>query len=323
MTVRTKEIENVKVVRSQIRYRSADGMTIIHGRIWKPAGDQPEIRAILQICHGMSEYIERYEEFATFLASRGFLVAGNDHLGHGESVLDQSRYGFFAKRNGNDCVIADIHRLRRELQQRYPETPYFMLGHSMGSFLVGQYIELHGEGMAGAIIMGTGFPTPVSIIFGMGLCRFLAFLMGWHHRSKIITLLTSGNYNRQFKPNRTPVDWLSKVESVPAEFCSNPKSAFSFTINGYYNMFKGILFMEKKKNMKKIPKSLPLLLVSGAKDPVGGNGRQVIAAYQAYAQAGIRHIQGKLYKDDRHELLNESDRETVYRDLLRWMEKWI
>lgn len=321
MSSRINQMETCEVVRTEAAYRSADRLTVIHAMIWRPRDKKEKVRGIVQICHGMSEYKERYDDFACFLASHGFLVACNDHLGHGDSVVDDSRYGYFAKKDGNGCLIADIHRLRTELQRRYPEKPYLMLGHSMGSFLLRQYITLYGEGLSGAVIMGTGSPKAFSVFLGMGLCQVMALFRGWHHRSRLLVLMTSGAYNRQFKHTKTPVDWLSKVESVSREFCSNPRSSFSFTLNGYYNMFRGIRSMQRKKNMRRIPKSLPLLLVSGAEDPVGDNGRGVIAAYQAYAGIGVRHIQGKLYKNDRHEILNESDRETVYRDILRWLEK--
>ena len=159
-------------MKRNLYYTSADGETRIHAILWIPEG---EVRAVLQISHGMVEYIGRYERFAEYLNEYGICVVGNDHLGHGESVTSDEKHGFFKQPDGNECVIKDIHKLRLYMGKQYPNTPYFMLGHSMGSFLIRQYMMLHGEGLSGVIVMGTGAqPEPVLV-----LAKLLCFATHW------------------------------------------------------------------------------------------------------------------------------------------------
>ena len=306
--------------RNDFYYPSADGLTRIHAAEWLPAGAP---RAVLQICHGMTEYIGRYEGFASYLAERGFYVTGNDHLGHGESVRPAKTdlHGYFSHPDGNECVIADIHTLRTRTRERFPDLPYFFLGHSMGSFLTRQYIELHGEGLSGAVIMGTGTtPGPV-LLGGMGICRFISCFRGWQYRSVFVDRMAGGSFTRRIKPLRTPKDWLTKDQAIVNRYIADPNCTFLFTVNAYYQMFRGMRFMQRPDNTAKIPKDLPLFLVSGAEDPVGNYGKGVAAAFAAYRKAGLSDVSMKLYPNDRHELLNETDREVVYADLLLWFLK--
>ena len=303
-------------MRQDFFYPSADGETRIHALEWLPEG-RPA--ATLQLCHGMAEYIARYDEFASFLAENGFYVTGNDHLGHGQSVTSPDRLGYFNDPRGNECVIADIHALRQRTFTGYPGVPHFMLGHSMGSFLLRQYIELYGEGLSGAIVMGTGSQPPAVLSAGKAICRTAARFHGWTYRSGLMNSMAFGSYNKKFEPARTPSDWLSRNTASVDAYEADPLCGFMFTVNGYYHMFRGIEFAQKAENIAKIPRSLPLLLVSGAEDPVGGFGAGVQPVYEAYRAAGITDVQLKLYPADRHEILNELDRDKVFADLLDWM----
>ena len=304
--------------KKEFTYPSADKKTEIHAVIWKPEG---EVRAVLQICHGMVEYIGRYDRFACFLADQGFLVTGNDHLGHGASVTSDDEHGYFGHPDGNKHVIADIHHLRKAAQKKYPDVPYFMLGHSMGSFLLRQYLTLHGEGLTAAIIMGTGSQPQMILAAGKLLCRTIALFRGWHYRSNLVDGMAFGGYNKKFEPARTRNDWLTKDTSVVDAYCGDPWCIFQFTVNGYCQMFIGI--EAAQKNVGRIPKDLPLLIVSGADDPVGGFGKGVKEVYESCRKAGIRDVSLKLYPDDRHEILNETDYQTVYDDLLGWMGNYM
>ncbi len=297
-------------------YPSSDKKTQIHGIVWAP--EQPP-KAVLQICHGMVEYIDRYDEFARYAASRGYYVVGNDHLGHGASVVSDDQHGYFAHPNGNECVIADIHRLRTMVQKKYPDLPYFILGHSMGSFLTRQYIQIHGKGLAGAIIMGTGSQPDIVLHIGKLICRTIAQFRGWHYRSAFVDGMAFGGYNKQFEPARTPNDWLTKDTAIIDACIGNPWSTFRFTVNAYYHMFRGIQYIQKPVHIEQIPKDLPLLFVAGGDDPVGNNGKSVIKVYKEYKKAGIKNVKIKLYPNDRHEILNETDRDVVYEDLLYWL----
>ena len=299
-------------------YQSQDGVTRIHAIEWIP--DVP-VQAVLQICHGMVEYIDRYDDFARYLARHGYYVTGHDHLGHGQSVQDDSCHGYFHETKGNEYVIGDIHRLRKRTLKKYPNVPYFILGHSMGSFLVRQYIELYGKGLSGAIIMGTGAQPAPLLIAGKSLCRIIAAQKGWDYRSKFIDNMVFASYNKRFEPARTDKDWLTKDEKIVDAYLAHPWCTFRFTVNAYYHMFRGIQFLQKKKNICKIPKNLPLFLVAGSDDPVGNFGKNVKKVYRIYQACQIQDVQLKLYETDRHEILNETDRLDVYRDLLDWMNE--
>ncbi len=303
-------------MKNDLTFPSSDGQTKIHAIEWLPDG---EPTAVLQICHGMCEFIDRYDAFARFMAGHGFYVVGNDHLGHGASVTEDSRHGYFAKEDGNGCVLSDLHTLREMTETRFPGLPYFWIGHSMGSFLTRQYIARHGEGLAGAVIMGTGSQPGAVLAGGKAICGLLSAFRGEEYRSPLLTKMSFGAYNERIDPLRTKSDWLTKDEDIVDAYNANPWCTFAFTVNGYRNLFLSISDCQDRKTVAKIPKNLPLLLVSGAEDPVGKYGADVDAVTKAYREAGILDVTEKLYPGDRHEILNELDRETVYEDLLRWM----
>ena len=299
-------------------YPSKDVVTTIHAIEWTP--DEPP-RAILQICHGMCEYIDRYDEFAQFMRSHGFVVVGNDHLGHGQSVASDDLHGFFAEYNGNLTVLKDIHTLRKMTKEKYPGIPYFILGHSMGSFLTRQYISRCGKGLAGAVIMGTGSSQDKTLRAAMRVCRTIAAFKGWKHRSETVHKLSMGKYNKHFEPTRTICDWLTKDTEFVDAFVQDPLCMFRFTLNAYYNMFASIEDCQAQEVIDRIPAELPMLLISGQEDPVGDYGEGVRIAFQRYHDAcKDRDLTMKLYENDRHEILNETDREQVFADLLDWME---
>lgn len=304
-------------MKKEFYYPSSDGVTQIHGIEWLPEGD---VEAVLQICHGMVEYIDRYDGFAKYLTERGFCVVGHDHLGHGKSVQSQEHLGFFHETAGNKYVIADIHRLRKITQKKYGEVPYFMMGHSMGSFLLRQYLTMRAEGLAGAIIMGTGCMPYSLLAAGQKVCKAIAAVKGWNYRSEFVNQLGMGGYNKQFEPSDSTKDWITSDEEMRKAYEADPLCSYTFTVNGYYQMFEGMKVLTKKESMAKIPKDLPVFFVSGAEDPVGENGKGVVKVFQKYENSGISDVQMKLYPGDRHEILNETDRMEVYEDLYQWMK---
>lgn len=304
-------------MRKDFYYLSNDQETKIHAAEWIP---DKKPKAVLQIIHGMVEHIGRYAEFAEYLADAGFYVVGNDHLGHGESVTSDEKHGFFHAEHGNEYLIGDIHELRQRTSLVYPDIPYFMLGHSMGSFLLRQYITLYGEGLKGAVIMGTGSQPSVVLKAGRFLCRSIAAAKGPMYRSQTLDNVAFGSYNSKFQPSRTTHDWLTKDEQIVDKYLADLWCTFTFTVRAYDQMFYGIEYIQNKDHIAKIPKDLPLLVVSGAEDPVGDFGKGAYEAYQTYHDAGIKDIQIKLYPGDRHEILNETDRQQVYEDLRNWLE---
>ena len=304
-------------MRLERKFRSSDRKTDIHVLLWIPDG---EIRGVLQIAHGMCEFAERYDGFAAFLAEHGYVVCANDHLGHGKSVTGESELGFFREKDGDGALIRDMRRLHVIMKKKYPDIPYFMLGHSMGSFLVRQYMEMYGQALDGVIVMGTGSYPRAVIRFGKGLCRCRAMMKSWHYRSHLIENIAKGSYNKAFEPARTPYDWLSRDENIVDRFASNPLDTFAFTVNGYYSMFSAIEKAQNRKRIARIPKDLPILLVSGTMDPVGNFTEGVKTAYEDMKKAGISDVQLRFFEGDRHEILNETDCEEVYQYLLGWLE---
>lgn len=299
--------------------KSSDGKTRIHGICWIPEINR--IKGILQIAHGMVEYIDRYDDFARYLCNMGFVVTGNDHLGHGDSVPEED-WGYLGEK-GFEYMVEDIHKIQRHFAKRFPEAPYYLLGHSMGSFITRAFLIKHGGGLDGAIIMGTGYHPPALAAFGRGLAKIIAAVKGWRYRSGFVNKMAFGSYNRKFEPARTAFDWISRDEAKVDAYVAEPRCQFVFTLNGYYELFKGIGFISNKKNMMRMPKQLPILFVSGDADPVGGKGKGVQKVYDMFVLAGMENMEIIFYEGARHEILNETNREEVYRDISDWLNKEI
>ena len=306
-------------MKREFTYESTNGKNTIHGISWIP--DEKPI-AILQIVHGMVEFVDRYDDFAQFLASNGILVLGEDHLGHGASIQSEKELGYFGK-DGNRFLIGDIHRLRLMAEGLHPGIPYFMLGHSMGSFLVRQYLTEgdtpYAEGLAGAIIMGTGWQPHIALHLGKIITKLIGSFRGEFYRSRFIQNMAMGSYNKRIEQPRTKDDWLTRDEKIVDIYEQEPLCQFRFTTNAYYHMFCGIEKCQNTAAMRRIPENFPLLFVSGTDDPVGNYGegvRKTFIKYQEHSKA-ITDI--KLYESGRHEILNELNRAEVYQDLLDWM----
>ncbi len=307
-----------KVREKEFTLFSHDRRTTLHGICWIPEGN---VRAVVQLCHGMSEYIGRYRDFARYLAGKGILVVGHDHLGHGDSIVSEKDYGYFAKKKGNRTLLRDIHSVYERTKKQYPDVPYFLFGHSMGSFLVRQYICRYGSGLDGAVICGTGQQPRVVLEAGVFLSGLEAMIMGWRHRSRLVWWLSFGNFNRRFHPLRTESDWLCKNEETVDAFLEDPKCGIPFTLNGYFNMFRGMLKISDPRYLKNMPRSLPVLFISGEDDPVGNFGKGVRKVVSLFKETGMKQVECKLYKGLRHEILNEAEeeREAVYQDVYRWI----
>ena len=307
------------MVKKDFYYPSVDGKTQIHAIRWEPEG---EPKAILQIIHGMVEFIDRYDDFARYLTEHGYLVTGEDHLGHGASVQSDEYHGYFGK-DGNEWVIADIHQLRIMMHEEFPDLPYLMLGHSMGSFLVRQYITekegRYAEGLSGVIVMGTGWQPGAVLAAGKAFARMLG-INKVGKRAKAIDVLSFGSYLKKIKDPRTTSDWLTRDEKIVDWYRAQPWCTFYFTPNGYYHMFRGMQKAHDIKRMHNLPAGLPILFASGAEDPVGNWGEGVRKAFMVYTDNTDCEVSIRLYDDDRHEILNELDRDKVYADMLEFLD---
>ena len=297
---------------------SRDGIHKLYSVKYLPDG---EPKAIVQIVHGMSEHMGRYEEFAAFLTERGFLVTGEDHLGHGQSVPEGETYGYFCQMDPATVLVRDVHRLKKTVQGQYPGIPIFIVGHSMGSYILRNYMCRYGTGIQGAIIMGTGMEKRASLAFVRVLSKCMEMIYGEKHLSGTLDKLVMGNYTKRIPKPRTVSDWLSKNEESVNHYRVDPLCGFPFTVNGYRCLFELVNRLFKAENLSHLPAELPTLMVSGEEDPVGAYGRGVKLAYDSLAGAGMKRVELKLYAGDRHEILNELDRQQVMEDVTAWMEK--
>ncbi len=279
-----------------------------------------EVRAVLQLSHGMVEFIDRYKPLAENLAARGILVTGNDHLGHGGSIRTKEDYGYFGEPDGNRAVLEDLHAVTTLTKQLYPGVPYFLLGHSMGSFYARQYLCEWGDELDGAIIMGTGYQPKALVQLARTICRVLAVFHGWHYRSKLVARLSFLGYNKGLE-GRTAHDWLNRDPVEVDRYRADERCTFIFTLNAYYSMFSGILRLYDPALLARVPKDLPLLFLAGDADPVGEQGAGVKRAVKSLLDAGVKNIEVKLYPSARHELLVELNREEVFADIGDWLER--
>ncbi len=304
--------------KQEIYYTSSDGQTKVYASFWIP--DKPKM--LLQIAHGMVEHIGRYEDFAKFLNDYGIIVFGNDHLGHGNTASNEEDFGYFSDKNGDKNIIEDMYLLTKIAKEKYTELPFAFLGHSMGSFLLRAYLCKYGKEIDAAIIMGTGDEKSLAVKGEISLLEKIATRKGWHYRSKVIDMLAFGGFNREFG-SKNGKEWLTRNEEEVNKYINDPKCNFVFTLNAYYNLLKVIYTLTKNENLKNMPKDLPILFVSGDKDPVGDFGNKVLEVYKKFKSVGMENVECKLYKDYRHEILNEIGKQVVYNDILNWLEKYI
>lgn len=300
------------------RFPSCDGRHQIFARQWLPPSGRP--RAVIQIVHGISEYIDRYAPAARFLAGHGFLVVGSDHLGHGRTAAGTEEYGFFCEKDGWHTVSADVRRLRTLMGEKYPDLPYFMLGHSMGSFLARTYLIEWPGTVTGAIISGTGQEPPALVATGWRLADLICRTSGPRTHSKLVERLAFGAYNKQFEPVRTRADWISRDEEIVDAYVADPLCSFMPTAGMFRDMMEGLKYIARKSNLKKMDPATPVLFISGDRDPVGRNGETVMKVVDFFHSVGCEDTLVHLYPGGRHEMLNETNREEVYADVLSWLE---
>jgi alpha-beta hydrolase superfamily lysophospholipase len=305
--------------KSESRFLSSNGKNNIYVRKWMPNG---EAAGIVQISHGISEHIGRYERFADFLASNGFIVAGNDHLGHGRSVSGEDEFGFFSDTGGWDLVLHDMRRLHHTLLQEHPGLPFFFFGHSMGSFLVRTYIIRYHSGLDGVILSGTGQQfRPLLMgaeIFGEAEVK----LKGPKSRLEMLEKLAGKDPASRPKAIAF-TDFITRDEEELKKYTEDPLSGHMPTAGLLRDMMEGLRYISSRKNLRRMDMNLPVFFISGDKDPVGENGRGVMRAYMSFLDVGMADLTLKLYHGARHEIINELNRDAVYADVLFWIKSKI
>lgn len=302
--------------KTEFTFPSKDGVTTIYGYIWKGDG---EPKAILQIVHGMIEHLGRYDAWAEFLVEQGYIVVGNDHLGHGKSIQSENHWGYFCEGDAVDVLVEDAHTTRELISKDYPDIPYFILGHSMGSFVTRVYLSRHGEGLAGAIVMGTADMSNSLISGGKFMTKVVKAFHNGFYRSKFLNDLVINGNDKKFTNDTYSKSWLTKNKEIVDIKAKDPAANYLFTTNGILGLMDIIATINKPETFKATPVDLPMLLVSGADDLLGDRGEGIKRVYKKYQAAGIKDLTWQLFATDRHEILNELDKDKVYNDLLAWL----
>ena len=308
---------------STLSYASADGRSRTHALLWEPDDSAlPDFRprAVVQLVHGMAEHVGRYEPFARFLVRSGFVACGEDHVGHGRTAPAREDLGHMPIRGGKDVLLADVHQLRKLVSARYPGIPYVIFGHSMGSFVTRAYLTREGDGVAAAVICGTGQqPRPLSAA-GQVIPRLIAAARGERHRSRLVDSLGAGGFARKVPGARTPDDWIAVDRAVVDAFRADELSGQMFTVGAYATLSSLVAEATSARLARRVPKGLPMLFVAGDGDPVGDFGRGVARAAEQYRLAGVGHVELRLYPGVRHEILNEgSCRDEVMADIVEFL----
>ncbi len=296
-------------------YEFPSGGGKIHCCRWTPDG---EIKAVVQIVHGIAEHVARYDAFASYLNSQGILVVGEDHMGHGQSVNGVQGYfpgGWFA-------AVDDTCRLLRDTMAEFPGVPYVLLGHSMGSFMTRTILAKYPDsGISAAILCGTGWQPRALLSAGYALCKWVCKKNGEKTPSAKLQNLVFGGYNRRVEHPRTKFDWLNRDAKQVDAYLADPLCGFVATASLLRDMLTGIRYIEQPENLNRMKKTLPVLFVSGGDDPVGSYGDGVKKTEQAFRKAGVSDVTVRLYPLGRHEILNEINRGDVYRDIDSWLSE--
>lgn len=309
----------MKYIKKEFEFDSMSGLCKIHAASYLPL-DGVQIKAIFQIAHGMTEHFERYEKFIEKLCLNGFAVYANDHLGHGLSVASEADLGYFGEKDGWKNFIDDAHTLTDIARQELPDKPVIFFGHSMGSFIARQYSFKYSEEIAGAVFCGTAPPNP-AIPLAKAFLATVQKITGSKRKFKLINKVAFGAYNSKFEGS-TDYEWLSRDRQVIDDYLADKHCGFLFTVSGYKDLMGILGEVSKKQWFENFSKTLPILFISGDKDPVGNYKKGVRLVCDKLVAAGKENIHISFYGNARHEILNDSACvEQVYATVLEWADE--
>lgn len=296
-------------------YFDSCGAGQIHCCRWSPEG---EVKAVLQIVHGIAEFVERYDAFANYLNSLGYLVVAEDHMGHGKSINGEGIQGYF--HGGWFSAVDDTYRLLKDTKAEYPDVPYILFGHSMGSFMARTILcKYPDSGIAAAIICGTGwqptFALPALIKVVEGICR----KTGETKPNEKLQGMVFGSYNGKVEHPRTPYDWLTRDAKIVDDYVAHPLCGFTASCGLLREMMKGIYYIQQPKNLANMRKDLPVFFIAGGDDPVGSYSKGIHQAAEAFRKAGMTDVSVRIYPLCRHEILNEINKEEIFEDVSQWV----
>ncbi len=306
----------MSIIKKEAYFNSSTGVNKIRTLIW--FDDEVSPVGVFQIAHGVCEHIGRYDDFAKFLASKGFVVCGNDHIGHGKSVESEEDLGFTAEYEGYRRFVDDMHILYSIMHKRYPDLPYFLFGHSMGSLCARVYASAFGSELAGLIICGTA-QVPSGLDFFIETLDKATQKFGPRTVNHTLASMLNKVSSLQISDRTTDLDWLSINKENVQKYIDDPLCGQELSIAGIRDLASiGILASDKMWPVT-IPTDLPIMIISGALDPVGSNGKGPIACSDALVDTG-HDTTIIVYPACRHEILNEDSKEKVYFDILGWLK---
>ncbi len=304
------------MAKSENTFTTNDNVNIVY---FEHTTENPKANVI--IVHGMAEHAQRYDDFANFLNKNGFNVYAYDQRGHGKTAGKVEKQGFFAEKDGWNKVTGDLKTMIETANSEFPDIPVFIFGHSMGTFVTRTYIADYDDCVRGVILSGTTGSAGLLGKTGILLTNIIMLFKKKNSPSPLMNKLSFGDFNKAFKPNRTDFDWLSRDEAQVDKYIEDPYCGAIFSVGFYNDMMKGLEYVNKTTVAEKVRKDLPMFLISGDKDPVSKNGKQVKDVFEMYKNTGISDISMKLYEGARHEILNEINKDEVYNDILNWLNK--
>ena len=301
-----------------------DGYELCCNR-WQPDAEE-EIKGVIQLHHGLAEHSLRYDRFGSILAENGYVLNAYDMRGHGRSaeVADKNGTGMFGKladKKGFDRVVADLKAVTDNLKNDFLGKKTILMGHSFGSFVAQGFIEEHGNDIDACILCGTAGPRPALITVGSIAAHVITFFTGKNKCLTIMDQLSFGSYNARVENPKTPFDWLSKNELNVEMYKMDNWCGFPLTNSFFCSMTEGLSKIHKTKNINKIPNTLPVFFIWGSDDPVGSYGETIRKLIDIYKAKGMEKIDQKEYPGDRHEILNEDNKEEVEKDIIDWIDK--
>lgn len=304
------------MIKKEYTYKSASGICDIKAWQFAPEG---EVKAVIQMHHGMAEHTNRYRNFISAFTDKGYAIFINDMLGHGQSNDDKDLLGYFGDKDGYKNILADAKALTDIAKKEYPDKKFLIAGHSMGSLIMRCYINEYGNDFDGAVFIGTAGPTPIAKA-GIPIMKVVAALKGKKHHSKFLNNISLGAYDKPFE-HRTHYDWGMRDTKEVDEYVADPLCGFLFTVAGFMDLSQLTIQCNEDRWFNNVAKDKPVLLMSGDMDPVGNYGKGVKEVYQKLLDTGHKNITLKLYPEARHEILNEINKQEVYDDLDKWIEE--
>lgn len=295
-------------------YLSSNQKTTINAVKWLPEFSP---KAIVLVAHGVTEYIERYERLAYILTQKGYIVVGNDHLGHGRSISDNKKM-YMGELGSWKYAVEDIKVCHEMISREYPSLPVYLLGFSLGSFLIRSYLSDYNPNVNRVFLVGTGYQSPWKISLIKNTVKSEIKKYGAENPSPKVTKLSFGTYNKKISNPKTPYDWLTTSEPSLKQYMEDPMIGKELSTSLFYEMLELIAYTSSNKCIDKINKNIPIILLSGKDDPVGDMGKGVSKFNKILKKKGFKTAI-TLFTNMRHDIFNEQNNDRVYETIIKYL----